>query len=74
MSATAVPEDPAKIMEARTLTWARPARKWPTSALAKLKMRSVRPISFISMPAMMKKGTASRAGLSTPSRIWVGTM
>ena len=73
MSATAEPETPAKIIEATTLTWASPARRWPTRAMAKLKILSVRPVAFIRLPAMMKRGTASRAGFSTPSRTISGS-
>ena len=74
MSATAEPETPAKIIEASTLTWASPARKCPTSALAKLKILSVMPTAFIRLPAMMKNGTARSAGFSTPSATMRGMM
>ena len=73
-SATAAPDTPAKIIEESTFTCARPALKCPTSALAKLKMRSVIPTAFIRLPAMMKNGTAASDGLFTPSRICWGTM
>ena len=58
-SPTAVPDMPEKIRLPTTLTCARPPVKWPTSACAKRKMRSVMPPVFISEPARMKKGIAS---------------
>src|SRR5664280_1134469 len=57
-SASAAPETPANIMEARTLTCARPPRTWPTSVRAKPTIRSVMPPEFIRFPARMKKGMA----------------
>src|SRR6056297_326788 len=65
-SATAAPDMPAKITEAPTLTCPRPPRIQPTSASAKLKIRSVMPALFIRLPARMKNGTASKGKLSTP--------
>ena len=66
-SATAAPDTPANTIDARTFTCASPALKCPTRELAKLKIRSVMPTVFIKLPAMMKKGTAVRDGLRTPS-------
>ena len=62
----AVPLMPEKMTEAVTLTWPRPPRSQPTSALAIAKMRFVMPALFIRLPARMKKGTASKGKLSMP--------
>jgi len=74
MSPTAVPFTPAKIIEPSTFTCASPARKWPISAMAKLKILSVMPTVFIRLPARMKNGTARSEALSTPSSTCSGTM
>ena len=71
-SATAAPETPAKIIEERTFTCAKPALKWPTKELAKLKILSVMPTTFIRFPAIIKNGTAANEGLLTPSNICCG--
>ncbi len=72
-SATAAPDMPAKITLAPMLTWPRPPRIQPTSAVAKVKIRSVMPAVFIRLPARMKNGTASSGNESTPLTIRCAT-
>jgi len=66
-SAAAVPDMPAKIMLATTLTWPRPPRRWPTSVLANPKIRSVMPVAFITLAARRKNEAESSAKLLRPS-------
>ena len=58
-SAMAEPDMPAKMMLWTTLTWARPPRKRPTSALQKRSSRSVMLPEFMISAERMKSGTAS---------------
>ena len=59
-SAIAEPDMPAKMMLCTTLTWARPPRKRPTSALQKRSSRSVMLPMFMNSAARMNSGIASR--------------
>lgn len=52
---------------AMMFTWPSPPLIWPTSALAKSKMRSVTPERFINCAVRMKKGTASSGKLLRPA-------
>ena len=65
-SATADPEMPANSIEERMFTWASPPRKWPMSDWLKFTIERVMPPEFMSSPARMKNGTASKGKLSTP--------
>ena len=60
VSAAAEPEMPPKKYESRTLTMPRPPRIQPTQALASATSLSDRPPEPISMPMVIKKGTAIR--------------
>lgn len=53
--------------DAKIATMPSPPRRWPTQASAKLTMRLEMPPAFISSPASMKKGIASKGKLSAPS-------
>ena len=75
MSATALPDIPAKIMLAITLTWPRPPGIQPINASAKSKMRRVTPPVFINRPASVNSGKArSRNDVIVPVLICVGRM
>jgi hypothetical protein len=56
-SAVLDPEMPAKNMPTTTLTWARPPRRCPTMAMARLTSRSEIPPAFIRLPARKKNGS-----------------
>ena len=58
-SAMALPLIPEKITLTRTLTYARPPRKCPTSAMAIENMRSLIEPAFMMLAARMNSGTAS---------------
>ena len=58
-SASAEPDMPAKMMLCTTLTWARPPRKRPTSALQKRSSRSMMLPAFMNSAARMNSGIAS---------------
>ena len=62
-SATAEPEMPPKNMLSRQLTYARPPRKRPTSALLTSTSWSLTPPAPIISPASRKNGMASRLKL-----------
>ena len=66
-SAMAVPEMPAKTMDATMFTSARLPVKWPRKALQKFRMRRVMPPPFIKAPASMKPGMHSRVNESMPA-------
>ena len=59
-SARAEPDMLAKMMLCTTLTWARPPRKRPTSALQKRSSRSMMLPLFMNSAARMNSGMASR--------------
>ena len=58
-SASAEPDMPAKMMLCTTLTWARPPRQCPTSALQKRSSRSMMLPLFMNSAARMNSGMAS---------------
>ena len=58
-SASAEPDMLAKTMLCSTLTWARPPRQRPTSALQKRSSRSMMLPLFMNSAARMKSGIAS---------------
>ena len=72
VSATAVPEIPAKIIEATMLAWASPPWMCPTSALQKRMIRSEIPPRFIRFPARMNPGIQSSTKTSIPEYIFCG--
>ena len=59
VSASALPDMPAKITLQNTLTWPRPPGISPTRVLQKSKMRVATPPAFMIVPASMKNGIAS---------------
>src|SRR3954452_10042984 len=67
-SATAEPEIPEKFIVARTVVWASPPRKRPTTAFANSMMREVIPPEFMRLPARMKNGIARSEYESAPTR------
>ena len=73
VSAWEDPEIPAKIMETRTLEYARPPRNLPTSALQQSISFPVISPSFIRFAARMNSGTASSVKLVMPLNIFVKT-
>jgi hypothetical protein len=72
VSATAVPEMPAKIMEATMLAWARPPWMCPTRALQNRIILSEMPPRFMRLPARMKPGMHRRTKTSMPEYIFCG--
>jgi hypothetical protein len=73
-SATALPDMPAKIILAKTLTCPNPPRIQPTLILAKLNMRWVIPAEFINLPARVNRGNAIKINdVITPVLIYTGT-
>ena len=69
VSASALPDMPAKITLQKTLTWPRPPGMWPTSMLQKSKIRVATPPAFMIVPASMKNGIASILNESPPAII-----
>jgi len=69
-SATAEPDKADSRHAAMMATYPNPPRMWPTSAIAKSTMRLDRPPVFITSPASMKKGTASKGKLLAPSMMF----
>ena len=65
-SASAEPETPPNKVEASTLTWPKPPRKWPTSEEASEISLSEMPPRSMSSPAKMKSGIASSETLPKP--------
>ena len=53
------PDTAANSMQAMTPATARPPRRWPTQAIAKLIMRRATPPVVMKVPARMKNGIAS---------------
>src|SRR5918998_717382 len=73
-SATADPDIPAKMTEARMFAWQRPPRSQPTRAVANEKMRSVIPAEFMMLPIKMNKGAARIGKELADCAIFWGTM
>jgi len=69
--ATADPEMAAKIAQAMTVAWPSPPRMCPITSLAKRTRSSVRPPSFIRLPASMNSGIASSGNeVMPPKMVW----
>ena len=73
-SAIADPDIPEKITLAITHTWPSPPGIWPTTALAKRKIRLVTPPVFIRFAARIKKGIASSVKPVVEAYIRCGNM
>ena len=67
VSASAEPLMLAIRTAAPMVTKPSPPRMWPTQACAMVMMRRLMPPEFISSPARIKNGTASKGKLSTPA-------
>ena len=68
VSDRAVPEIPAKIMEAMMLAYAMPPVRCPTSLSQKSISLSEIPPWFIRLPASVKPGIHKRVKLSSPAK------
>ena len=67
-SATAVPETPAKIMEAMMFARPMPPRMWPMSLSQKMTICVVMPPEFMRLPARTKPGIQSMVKESRPAK------
>jgi len=71
-SATLEPEMPEKMYMVTTTTCSRPPRRWPISASTSLASGRVRPAEFMTVPARMKNGMASRTKPLAPDAMPIG--